>query len=309
MPTDKPTLYIHGMHGMGDNIHQRAIMRQLREKNSIVLETSWPSIYHDMPDIRLARRNVNLRTQQKNSEREADKFSAMRHGLGMRQMRIAYSGSDVKASASGTILEVMCKNTGTDFLQADFRLPVPDAWNGQLFKKLGPLPKISADRPWLVMRPLVGRTEWTGSLKRNADPVAYKEVYEFIRDSYFVVSIADLAPPKEWLVGDPTQSDLSFHHGELVFEDIAALFKQSDLVLTSSGFAAILAPAVETPVISIIGGYETPGCHDAGKRFTPMLTIGPASGCSCWTSSCRNVCPKYIDLNAARSAIASFLHG
>ena len=30
----KPALLVHGMHGLGDNLHQRAVMRQLVEKFS-----------------------------------------------------------------------------------------------------------------------------------------------------------------------------------------------------------------------------------------------------------------------------------
>ncbi len=49
----KEPIYIRGMHGMGDCIHQRAVIRQLLDRHEIWLETSWPQIYHDMPQIHL----------------------------------------------------------------------------------------------------------------------------------------------------------------------------------------------------------------------------------------------------------------
>jgi hypothetical protein len=306
----KPGLHIAGMHGLGDCIHQRAIVRQLMRTHSVTLETSWASLYHDLvgPDLKLARRAVGLRTQAKNAQRESEKFSSLRFAYGMRHLRVAYSGSQVLASPSKTILEVMCNVTGTDYATADYRLPIPDAWSAGLFKKLGPLPAKASHRPWLVYRPLVARHEWRGSIQRNASPSAYAAIFDEIQiaGDFFVVSVADLEPGKEWLVGS-SKADLTLHGGELVFEDMAALFSYSDLALTSSGFAAILAPAVSTPCISVIGGYEDPRCHDSGARFAPYLSIGPRAPCTCWTSRCARVCDKTTDLETARPRVREFV--
>src|SRR5512144_2511893 len=71
------SVVIHGMHGMGDNLHQRAIVRQLLERYDVVyLETPWPCIYHDLrgPRLRLIRKPTTLRTQAKNEERERQSY-------------------------------------------------------------------------------------------------------------------------------------------------------------------------------------------------------------------------------------------
>jgi len=307
----KPPLHFVGMHGLGDCLHQRAILRQIMQKYSVTLETSWPSVYHDLmaDGLKLARRSVSLRTQHKNAERESDKFSSLRYAHGTRSMRVAYSGTQVLQVPSKTILEVMCNVTGTSYADADYRLPIPHAWRAGLFEKLHPLPDRAAERPWLVYRPLVGRREWTSSLRRNADPVAYAAVLNEIQAAgdFFTVSIADLEAGHEWVVGPDTKADLSFHKGELVFEDIAALFEGANLALTSSGFAAILAPAVGTPCISIVGGYEYPGCHNSASKFAPYLSIGPEAYCSCWTSRCNKICNKTIDLGAVRPRVREFV--
>lgn len=302
----KPQLYIQGMHGLGDNLHQRAIIRQLMQTYAITLETSWPSVYHDL-DIKFASRRVALRTQQKNSEREAGKFSAMRHGPGMRSMRIAYGGAQVLGSPSKTILEVMCNVTGTSFNTADYRLPIPQAWKNEAAKIIGPLPLEGVTKPWMVYRPLVVRPEWRGSAQRNADAASYAELFSRIRDDFFVISVADLEDGKEWIIGPDAKPDLTFHRGELHFEALAALFAAADLVFTSSGFAAILAPAVGTPCISIGGGYEDPRCHESGAKFAPFLSIGPMAPCSCWTSACRKVCDKKINMLTAIPEIEQFV--
>jgi len=305
-----PPLHIQGMHGMGDCLHQRAVIRQLMQRYTVTLETSWPSMYHDLiaNGLTVTRRPVGLRTQSKNAAREADKFSPL-HPLTRAGMRVSYTGQQVLATPSKTILEVMCKVTGTSYAEADYRLPVPSEWHDALNAKLGALPEQAVRKPWMFYRPLVARPEWIGSVKRNADPAAYHELFNLIRDRFFVISVADLGNGVEKIVGPRADVDMEFHEGELVFEALAALAQQCDLVLTSSGFSSILGPAVGTATLSIGGGYEDSRCHDSGKKFAPYLSIGPERGCSCWTSQCRQTCDKALNMDFARGAVTAFVEG
>jgi hypothetical protein len=305
----KPWLHVQGMHGMGDALHQRAVLRQLMKSHRVILEASWASMYHDLlgEDLILIRKPSSLRTQAKNVQRESEAklFTPMTMPAA-RQMRVSYTGLNTLACPSKTVLEAMCVSTGTSYAEADYRLPVPAEWHTDLFKALGSLPA-NADRPWLVYRPLVERPEWRGSILRNAAPMAYAKVFEEIRDTFFVISVADLEPGKEWIYGPRLNADMTFHAGELNFEMLAALFEQSKVVYTSSGFGAILAPAVGTACISMTGGYEYPGCHDSAARFAPYLSIGPIVSCHCWTSACRRACDKSVDVGAANKRVRSFL--
>lgn len=306
-----PPLHIQGMHGIGDSLHQRAPVRQLMQKREVILETSWPAMYHDLiaEGLRVSRRPVALRTQTKNANRETEaaKYSPL-HQFARPNMRIAYGGGHVLQTPSKTILEVMCDVTGTSFADADYRLPIPDAWHSLLASIIGH-PTHLQEKPWMFYRPLVARPEWRGGMARNADAVAYRELFDSIRDEFFVVSVADLEDGKEWLVDpdDATKADLTFHRGELVFEALAALAWTSSLVFTSSGFGAILGPAVETPTFSVVGGYEDPRCHDSGAKFAPYLAIGPNNPCSCWSSQCGRVCDKTFDVAAAKEKLRLFV--
>ena len=303
-----PPLHFIGMHGLGDCLHQRAVLRQLMKSYDVTLDTSWAAMYHDLiaDGLKVCRRPVGLRTQAKNATREANLFSIGRHEYGTVTRRASYGRAQIMATESKTVLEAMCNVTGTNYAEADYRLPVPDRWNELLSEALGPLPARASEKPWLVYRPLVARHEWRGSIQRNADPAAYAAILDAIRDQFFVISVADLEEGKEWIIGPDAKADLSFHHGELVFEALASLFKRSDLVMTSSGFGAILAPAVGTPCLSIVGGYEDPRCHDSAARFAPYLAIGPRVSCSCWTSMCRQPCNRAIDLDAALPRVREF---
>src|SRR6202000_3318624 len=210
-------------------LHQRAILRQLMPRFDVTLETSWAAMYHDLvaEGLTLVRKPVALRTQTKNAVREAATFSNRRTSHNM-TLRVMYHGAQVMATKSKTVLEAMCDVTGTDYQTADYRLPIPDQWFQSPILDDIWRARWHSGKPLLVYRPLVSRPEWKGSAARNADPASYAELFASIRDEFFVVSVADLEPGREWIVGPQLKADMSFHSGELVFETLAALFGLAD---------------------------------------------------------------------------------
>jgi len=290
------------MHGLGDNVHQRAILRQLIERHDVYLETSWAAIYHDLIPLGLKcmRKSTNLRTQRKNQDREAGKFWQGQVPPGTPAVHIMYHGFNVQQQPSHTILEAMCKSARVDYARADFSLPIPGEW-------FQPVDQMIAQwrprKPILFYRPLVSRPEWRGSMVRNADPLSYAEIFAAIRDYFFVVSIADLAPTREWITGPRLKADVAIHEGELPFESLAALMARSALCYTSSGFGSVLAPAVGTPCINVVGGYERAVWHD----HPLVLGIEPITPCQCATSACGKQCDKVTDIIAANDKVRNFL--
>ena len=50
----KPPLVLKGMQGLGDNLHERALVRELMRSNELWLKTSWPQFFWDMvPELHL----------------------------------------------------------------------------------------------------------------------------------------------------------------------------------------------------------------------------------------------------------------
>jgi len=137
-------------------------------------------------------------------------------------------------------------------------------------------------KPIMVYRPLVERTEWEGCRGRNPDARAYYDILYSLRKDFFVVSVADLVPDKEWISGVPIIADVELHHGELTFEEMAALFGYADLVFSSPGFAPLLAQAVGTPSITVFGGHESSMTIKDGAKFAPTLGIDPIEPCNCF---------------------------
>lgn len=295
----KPALLVQGMHGLGDNLHQRAVLRQLMQRHNVWLESSWVAPYHDLvaDGLKVIGKPTQLRTQTKNARREAGGFSRSGPPAGARRLQVSYRPDRVRAL--GSVLAAMCEQCGVDHGTADFRLPVPGAWIEAARVAVG-----YPERPIMLYRPLVERKEWGGCAARNPDHAAYATLFRSIRDRFFVVSVADLVPRVEWMVGERVEADLEFHAGELPFEALAGLAAISGLVFTAPGFAVVLAQAVWTPVTAVFGGYERGYSFSSGGRVSPYLPIEPMVGCDCFRHN--HACDKRIDVDAAMRDLAAF---
>ncbi|MGE0803094.1 MAG: hypothetical protein AB7O55_32740 [Lautropia sp.] len=291
-------LHVVGMHGLGDNLHQRAIVRQLLQRHEVWLETPWPCVYHDMPALCLVDRGSRLRTQAKNASREAARYTRAPVPPAAGRLQVAYRPDQVRAA--GSVLGAMAASCGV--IAGDFRLPIPSAWAAKADALIA---QWAPSRPLLIYRPLVERREWGGCPSRNPDHAAYSALFLAIRQHFFVVSIADLAPRVEWMVGEPADADVRLHSGELDFETIAALTARAGLVFCSPGFMVITAQAVGVPVACVFGGYESGRSFSAGARWAPYLPIEPIHPCECFSHA--HGCRKAIDMPAALARLQRFV--
>lgn len=300
----KPALVVRGMHGLGDNIHERAIIRQLMKRSEVWLETPWPCVFYDLvaQGLHVVSKPTSLRTQAKNALREKRKFSKVRPPAAAETMLVNYPPDTVRRC--GSVLAAMTHVCGCDYQNADFRLPIPEAWDMRadaLVKQWRP------QKPLLIYRPLSERTEWTGCAARNPLHVPYAQLVQAIRSQYFVVSVADLSEPaREWRVGVDIKADVECHAGELEFETLAALTRRAALVYTAPGFLVILAQAVETPTVAVFGGYENASSFRGGSRFAPYLGIEPIHPCNCFSH--HHPCKKTINVEDATDRLKRFSH-
>lgn len=292
-------IYIQGMSGLGDNIHQRSIVRHyLAQGREVWLETPWPCVYHDL-DVKMVPTGTRLRTQVKNSQRERAKYARSRPGA-VDKVRVSYPPQMVRDH--GSVLAAMSAQVGVPV--GDFRLPIPAAWRKKADAWLA---KWKPTKPLMIYRPLVERTEWGGCAARNPDHVAYLKLFNEVRQDFFVVSVADLVPGKEWLVAELVgwEADATCHMGELDFETLAALSEMAALVFASPGFAVVLGQAVGTPTVVVHGGYEDGTSFSAGAELTPTLIIEPENPCNCFRHD--HDCDKRIWMGGAMASLESFL--
>lgn len=301
-PRSTGHLRVAGMHGLGDNIHQRAVIRQLMERQVVWLETSWPCVYHDLVGdrLKLVTKGTPVKGYASNAAREAEKFTAERMPVDAWPVKLTYTPGAVRAS--GSVLAALCREAGVSDAKADFRLPIPTEWDAAAQAWLD---RWNPSKPLLIYRPLVERSWWGGCHTRNPDHAAYAALLRSIRDRYFVVSLADLRHGDEWIVGERIDADVELHAGELPFETMAALTAKAALVFTSPGFAVILAQAVGTPQVVVFGGFEDASSFTAGAKFAPYLSIEPIKPCPCWRHE--HNCDKRIDLPAAIRRLEEFV--
>jgi hypothetical protein len=293
-------IHLLGMWGVGDVIHQRAIVREAMKAGPVWLNTSNPSIFHDLIAAGL---NLSPRPQPPRI-RETSRYPRSVPPPGTPARRINYidgtNRSAELAASGGTLLSAMFKSAGIPMPdRPDFSMPVPQAWRDKA-RALIP----ATDKPIMVYRPVVHSGIWSRP-NRSPDTAAYAELYQSIRDKFFVISLCDLNN-KDVIVGGEQDVDLKFHRGELDFETMAGLFAEADLVFGCAGFAPILAQAVGTPVIIVYGGNESfKTTNSSGVHLAPTLPINPINPCDCHNAGHR--CDKRIDVPLALDRIKGFV--
>jgi ADP-heptose:LPS heptosyltransferase/predicted O-methyltransferase YrrM len=295
-------LHVRSMHGLGDCIHERAAVRQLKARGrKIYLETVWPSVYRDLVDenLVLIPQVSSLRTQAANAKREAALYSDERPPPGTDLMSLGYH--NLSALTRGTLLTTMTKACGCDPEKADFSLPIHPSWRrsaAALIKSWQPT------KPLLIYRPLIERKEWEGCTARNPDHAAYATLFRSIADQFFIVSVADLMPGVEEIVGEQVPADVRLHHGEADVGTLAALMARAALVYSSPGFAMVMAMAVGTPLIGVFGGFENARIWTDSALYSPFLGINPIEPCICFRHD--HACKKEIDIASALPEVRRF---
>ena len=214
--------------------------------------------------------------------------------------KIWYNKPDI--DRHGSILMSMFGEFGLKPERPDFSLPIRQDWAEEAERLIS---EWKPEKPICVLRQIVIRREWDGA-SRNPDEKAYRHLFMSIRERFFVVSIADLDPTAEVIVGAELPSDVKFHKGELDFGVMAALFARASLVFSPAGFGPVLAQAVGTPVIAVYGGRESYRTTEAaGAHLAPTLGIDPINPCDC--HSHRHNCDKTIDVPLSVERVKAFV--
>lgn len=307
----KPPLHFIGMFGIGDCLHQRAVLRWLLQHYDVWLETCHVWLHHDLiaeNELKLILRPTSLHMHAQNIMQEQRLHpnvyrTAREIPRGAHQIRNWYHKHEI--DVHGSILETMCAVSGTPKENPDFRLPIKPEWAERARTIITSIKK-GDDRPLMIYRPIVLRKEWDGKM-RNPDPAAYEEFYASVREKFFTVSIASLRQNIEWIIGNEQLADYKIHDGSLEMWVMAAIFAQADVVFCNAGMAPVLAQAVGTPSVVVYGGRESfRTTQRAGAHLAPTLGIDPINTCDCHSHT--HNCDKRINVEASLPRIRDFLH-
>ena len=304
----KPPLVLKGMQGLGDNLHERALVRELMRSNELWLKTSWPQFFWDMvPELHLLPLQSSIGWMAKNELRTAALYGHTQPPPGARLISNGYLSRMPRGiSEHGSVLGTMASVCGVAEV-GDFRMPIAPEWQA---KADAVLMELGDGRPLMVYRPPVAiseanRVSAQAKIARNPDLVASHALLCAIRERYFVISLADMTAVSERLIGPPFKADAEFHHGEIEIETIAAITAKAKLAFASPGFMTVLAQAVGTPLICTFGGFEDSRSFSAGARYSPTLAIEPVTPCCCWSPACAH--DKTIDVPSAIERIEHFI--
>jgi len=268
---DKPIL-ICGMLGLGDSIYQRAFLKKFPGAYVI---TPWPELYADL-DIKPVRPQTKLRTQAKNTARSRSKWHDA--PADARRIRVGYGARDL---LSGSILDAMRKQFGVSAGTMDLPgMPSP----------------LRVKKPFAIVRPVTERTEWHNSARSPLPEYVALAAKELRSRGYYVVSVADLQPGKEWLVGDPPDADLVLHAGQWSINHLLGAIQHASVVVGGVGWIVPACIATKTPLYVIHGGQ---GGHNHRTKLTaPWMDLSkvgwaePKPMCMC--TNMRHDCKKEI---------------
>lgn len=262
---EEEAVYLAGMHGLGDNIYTRSVLPKDR---AIYLQTPWPQLFRDMPNIRPVRANSKLRTQRKNEAEsslyvEEPKISAR---------KISYANSG--------IIEGLEKTSGFKF-------------RGMSLPSFG---RKSVRGRYAVIRPSTLRAEWYAAA-RNPRPAYLVEAACQLREAGFtVVAVADIDGKNEWADGEIPPHDIGFLAGELSVTELLRLVQNADALVGGVGWILPAGIAYRRRSLVICGGeggWNSPAIiTDKRMDLTKTTFAVPDNFCMCRNH--RHECNKKI---------------
>lgn len=256
---------IDGMMGLGDNIYQRAFVKNFP---GAYLRTPWPELYKDL-DVKCVKPSTGLRTQSKNVAQQAAWHSAPSTA---KPLSINYSGQPIVAGMSAA------------FRRSPQAFDLPD---------FGQPPVVE---PYVLVRPVTVREEWRSDARNPLPEYISKAAAAARARGYAVVSVADLADGKEWSVGELPVADHTFHRGELSVSQLMALTQHAGAIIGGIGWILPAAIAAKVPALIVCGGQGGLNAPelltDPGMGLSRIEFLVPDNFCQCKLK--RHACDKRI---------------
>ena len=262
---------VEGFQGLGDTIYMRPCIKKLLEQHSVVyLDTPWPQLFWDMPNVLPVRpRNLALRTQAANARVQNSTTWRWRPS-GLPTYKFGYTVEDMRGGYTPLTAMMKCLSVSDP---VDFSMAVNPEW--------APTWLASVRRPLGVIHPATVRKEW-----ENPSRCPSQSHLQAIIDAHpevTWVSVAWLAEGQEWLSGPPLHGvQYEFNRGELPMEQVLAVLAAADVAVAGPCFMLPAAAAVGTHMLCVFGGSIHANAL-IDRRMGPYVTpITPMPFCNCW---------------------------
>lgn len=240
----------------------------------VYLKTPFMEVYEDLP-VKFVRPESHLRTQAKNIERSKYKYHTLPEHTPT--IRPFYRSEQLRYMN-------MIDSLGMAYNCKPSTFDLPN------FKS-----KIKSDKPICVVRPATIRKEWNAA-SRNPDPYYIAKVIEFLKETHYIVSIADLDGDLEYALEPLPYADLRLHEGELTTKELLGLIKAADIVVGGVGFIVPACISYGTRLFCILGGngmYNSPNkITSESMDLSNVYFARPDNFCNC--DSAQHQCDKWI---------------
>lgn len=245
------------MHGLGDNLYQRAVLSMVGDMNTY-LRTPWPQLYIDLP-IRLLPVPSSLRTQAKNLRAVKNYWSE--EPKEAKQIRFAYTGD------SKSIVDSLWESLGFSCVTPNFFPPIA-----------GPRP---IKERYIILRPATVRTEWEAPA-RNPKQEYLDMAARRLAKTHRIISVADLSDG-EWLDGEEPFAHEKRHSGSSL-EELLTLVSHCDGIIGGVGWAVPAALTFDKPMFLVYGGsgfYNGPNKILSNCGYNQIFEVFPDKFCNC----------------------------
>lgn len=230
-------LLVKGQKGLGDNLFARPFIRAAAARREVYLETPWPEIFSDLPNVLPVAASTTLRTQAKNMARQP-RGAWFVPPSSCEVVQLSYGTAELRRA---TIVKTLERQLPLDAAPFVFDLPAD-------------LPPSPIAGRYVLARPVTLRREWLNAA-RNPDPRAVARAVLLAQErGDQVIGVADLDPAAEVLEGGAPGFDEFFHRGEFAVRDLLALVKGAAYTLGGVGWLTPASIAAATPSFTILGG-------------------------------------------------------
>ena len=219
---------IKSMFGLGDGIYVRAFIKSWCQQQQVLLETPWPELYQDLPNIKFIKPNTKLRTQKKNADSvDASVWAGKYYG---QALQATYGDKGIMRGLQNSL-----RIEPSAFDLPDFDSPISGKY--------------------AVIRPATVRTEWSAA-SRNPKPEYLAECAEkLLSEGYSVISVADLEDDVEWALEPLPKATKRFHKGEFNIKELLGLIQHASVVVGGVGWMTPASIAYKVPSWIIFGGF------------------------------------------------------
>ena len=254
-------VFIHSMQGLGDNIMQRAVLKEYLAENDVVvyLNTPYPELYSDL-NIKTVRPESKLRCQSKHMQQAAFDHDSLPEIAFDQIFRVKYTGW---IDRGFSLMEGMAMCLGMD--KFFFELDLPQ-------KLMHSEPVLKA----VFVKPPTIRTDWSAPARNcKMDYIQYA-----MHKIPHCTVLTDMEKGKEEY---DDFRPLCRHYMEkgLTLQQLVQLVKGAEGFIASPGFFIPLAAALKKPILIIYGGngaYNQPSNMPENKKAVHVV---PENQCMC----------------------------